>query len=83
MAVASHKVGEVAERLEVSPGTIRNWIEKGYISAARLPSGHRRVPDSELQRLIAQLFEIGAPVEEAAAGMVHVRPLPSDEEWGP
>lgn len=45
-----------AEKLHVSTSTIRNWIEKGYISAVRFPSGVRRLPEEEVERLATHLF---------------------------
>lgn len=53
-----------AERLQVSTSTIRNWIDKGYISAVRFPSGVRRLPQEEVDRLATQLFEVAPFVEE-------------------
>ena len=45
-------VREVAARLSVHENTVRNWIEKGVMRAARLPgSGYRRIPTSEVDRL--------------------------------
>lgn len=32
------QIGEAAKRLNVKPGTLHNWVEKGYISAYRMPS---------------------------------------------
>ncbi len=34
---------EVAEVCEVTPVTIQNWIDKGWLRAYRTPGGHRRV----------------------------------------
>jgi excisionase family DNA binding protein len=49
-------VGKAASQLGVSPATVRNWVEKGYLHAFRLPSGVRRIPRSELDRLIQDYF---------------------------
>jgi excisionase family DNA binding protein len=77
-------VGEAAGELGVSPSTVRNWIEKGYIRAFQLPSGHRRIPQAEVERLLAQMFEFGAPEsEEGAARKARVSSVPRDESWGP
>jgi excisionase family DNA binding protein len=56
MALTAWTVGEVAKEVGVSPGTIRNWIDKGYIQAFRLPSGVRRIPEMEVRRLIGEYF---------------------------
>lgn len=34
---------EVAEICDVTPVTIQNWIDKGWLRAYRTPGGHRRV----------------------------------------
>jgi len=45
-------IREVAARLSVHENTVRNWIQKGFLRAARLPgSGYRRVPVVEVERL--------------------------------
>jgi excisionase family DNA binding protein len=76
-------VGYAAKELSVSPGTIRNWIEKGYIRAAQLPSGHRRIPQAELDRLYGQIFEFGEPVEEVVGQRARASTVSDEEEWGP
>lgn len=55
-------VGFAAEQFQVSTGTVRNWIAKGYIRAVSLPSGVRRIPDSEINRLVTEIFAIPKPV---------------------
>jgi excisionase family DNA binding protein len=77
-------VGEAAKQIGVSPSTVRNWIDKGYIRAAQLPSGHRRISQSEVDRLYGQIFHFGAPVEEEESQpKVRVSSVAPDEEWGP
>ena len=44
-------VGEAAERLGVHPNTLRAWADRGLIKHVRLPSGYRRFPVSEVERL--------------------------------
>ena len=39
---------EVAEICDVTPVTIQNWIDKGWLRAYRTPGGHRRVRREEL-----------------------------------
>ena len=56
-------VGQAATELDVSPSTVRNWVEKGYIHAFRLPSGVRRIPQDEITRLVNQYFAAPVPVE--------------------
>lgn len=78
-------VGDVAEQLQISSGTVRNWIDKGYIAGVRLPSGHRKVPEAEVTRLLTRMFEIPSQLDEDV-----VAPPPrrkgrrvEPDEWGP
>ena len=51
---AGWRVGEVAERLGVSPSTIRLWEERyGLPTAARTPGGHRRYSEDDVEQLTA------------------------------
>lgn len=43
---------DAADRLGVSPRTIRRWLEEGRIKGFRLPSGNMRVLESEIERII-------------------------------
>jgi molybdopterin-binding protein len=44
---------EAARRLGVSYPTIKQWIYKGAIRTVRTAGGHHRVPDEEVDRLLA------------------------------
>jgi excisionase family DNA binding protein len=84
MALSLLRVSTAAEQIGVHPSTVRNWADKGYIQAVRLPSGHRRIPESEVQRLLGELFQFGPPVEEEETGRkVRVSTVSPDEDWGP
>jgi excisionase family DNA binding protein len=76
-------VGKAASELGVSSSTVRNWIDKGYLHAVQLPSGHRRIPESELRRLVGQMFDFGVPQEEPSTPVVSAKAVDPDEEWGP
>ena len=39
---------DVAEMLEVDPGSVANWIDGGLLKAYRTPGGHRRVAIGDL-----------------------------------
>jgi excisionase family DNA binding protein len=41
---------EVADLLRVSPMTIRNWSVRGWLRAELTAGGHRRYPNSEVER---------------------------------
>jgi excisionase family DNA binding protein len=45
--------GEVGRALGVSINTVKSWVRAGKVRAVRLPSGHLRIPRSELERLLA------------------------------
>ena len=56
-------VNEAAVTLGVHENTIRNWVERGILHAARLPSGHRRLPRAEVMRLRFDIFSSLAPAD--------------------
>lgn len=43
---------EVAERLDVSRGTVLNWCRAGELMYVRYPSGQYRIPPSEVERIL-------------------------------
>lgn len=43
--------GDVGRALGVTINTVKNWIISGRIRGIRLPSGHYRIPRTELERL--------------------------------
>lgn len=45
-------VGEAAERLGVHEDTIRNWCDDGKLDHGRIPSGARRIKESEIMRVV-------------------------------
>ena len=46
-------VGEAARRLGVTPVTVQRWVDAGNMSALRTIGGHRRIPATEVRRLLA------------------------------
>lgn len=46
-----YSVGAFAEKVGVTPATIRNWCTDGKIQYSRTKGGHRRIPEAELERL--------------------------------
>jgi len=46
-----YKPSEVAYFLGVTTETLRRWEKLGLLKARRLPSGHIRIPKSEVERL--------------------------------
>lgn len=55
-------VRQVASELGVHENTIRNWEQRGLLSAIRLPgSGFRRFPRDEVDRMRREMLEQYAP----------------------
>ncbi len=48
-----YTVEELAEMLKVSTQTIRAWIKSGKLKSFKIGKAHR-IPDTEVQRLIAE-----------------------------
>ncbi len=45
------KLPEAAKLLNISYPTIKQWIYKGRIRSIKMPGGHHRIPQSEVDRL--------------------------------
>ncbi|MDN5347120.1 MAG: putative resolvase [Clostridia bacterium] len=45
-------IGEAAKRLGVHPNRLKAWEKQGLIKPVRLPSGHRRYPVAEINRIL-------------------------------
>lgn len=45
-------ISEAAKKLGVHPNRLREWEKKGLIHPIRLPSGHRRYPVEEIDRIL-------------------------------
>lgn len=46
-------IGEAANRLGVHPNRLRAWEKQGLIKPVRLPSGQRRYPAEEIDRILS------------------------------
>ena len=46
------RLKEVREIYGIHPATIKRWEKKGLIKVAKTPGGRRRVPESELRRVL-------------------------------
>jgi MerR family transcriptional regulator, light-induced transcriptional regulator len=61
-------IGELAAQTGVQPGTLRMWESRhGFPRAERLPSGHRRYPAAEVQRVLEVARHRDAGLSLAAA----------------
>jgi len=52
------RVGEVAKHLGVNPRTIRRWLSRHQVKFYITPGGERRIPASEVERVL------GHPLDE-------------------
>lgn len=64
MAERPLSIGQAAERLGVSPSSLRRWTEEGRIRAKRLPGGARRYDVAEVDRFARGMEAAGAPDAE-------------------
>ena len=71
---ATVSIRQAAAELGVHENTVRNWIDRGYLRAYRLPSGHRRLPEAEVNRLIGEVFAVPTSIEED-------QPTPAPKAW--
>jgi putative resolvase len=46
-------VRQACDRLGIHPQTLRNWDRAGRIRVVRYPGGKRRIPLSEIERIMA------------------------------
>lgn len=53
-----YKIGEASSLLGVHPNTIRRWEKEGKIKIVRIGRGHRRIPASEIARLMRKEQQI-------------------------
>jgi len=56
--------GDLGRALGVSINTVKSWIRAGEVEAIRLPSGHYRIPRSELERFLRSRGRTGGRWQE-------------------
>ena len=64
-----YRIGEAASLLGVHPNTIRRWEKEGRIRIVRVGGGHRRIPESEISRILAQEEKPAAPGSDFESGL--------------
>lgn len=57
-------LSEVADRYGLTYETIRDWIDKGWIEALRLPSNRLRIPGEELKSIEKNVVGLSQDVDE-------------------
>lgn len=73
---------EVAKMLELSPGTVANWVDAGRLKAFNTLGGHRRIKVEDLETFLAE-NKIPTPKElsERAAAPRKVLIVEDDEKF--
>jgi len=69
---------QVAELLMVTPTAVRQWAEKGELSALTTPGGHRRFLPSEVDRFARQR---GLTLNSGSAGAMRVLIVDDDKQF--
>ncbi len=69
---------QVAELLMVTPTAVRQWAEKGELSALTTPGGHRRFLPSEVDRFAHQR---GLTLNSGSAGPMRVLIVDDDKQF--
>ncbi|NSW82735.1 MAG: IS607 family transposase [Syntrophothermus sp.] len=62
-------IGEAARKLGVHPNRLRAWEKQGLIKPVRLPSGQRRYPTEEINRILG----MGGMKTESDAVVIYAR----------
>ncbi len=63
----SYRIGEAAAALGVRPETLRRWERDGRLKVERTAGGQRRIPATELARLLAERRSAQAPIAQTSA----------------
>ena len=63
----TYRIGEAAEILGVRVETVRRWERDGKIAASRTPGGQRRIPASEVARLLTERRTSQPPIAAGSA----------------
>jgi molybdopterin-binding protein len=61
-------VSAAAKRLGVGYSTLKSWIRQGQLRTTRTPGGHHRVPEAEIERLVARQPATAAAGRRARPG---------------
>jgi molybdopterin-binding protein len=58
-------VRAAAQRLGVAYSTLKRWVHTGHVRTSRTEGGHHRVPEAEIDRLLARQSSTGARAARA------------------
>ena len=74
LPVTDYRIGQAAEAIGVRVETLRRWEQDGKLTTTRTPGGQRRVPATEVARLLAERraarTEGGVSRRNAFAGVI-------------
>lgn len=56
MVEKMYKVDDVAKLFDVTPYTVRHWINTDMLHAVKIRSGHWRVPESAVEEFANQKY---------------------------
>ena len=48
--------GEAAERLGVHPNTLAGWVQRGWLTGIKMPSGETRFREEEVEELRERIY---------------------------
>lgn len=60
------RTAEVAERLQVSPKTVARWAKEGRLPYLATLGGHRRFPETIIERLVGDLSSLRSALDDTA-----------------
>ena len=70
-------VYKASQYCKVSPQTIINWIDSGYINAYKTPGGHRRISQKDLETFMEKQ---GIPIPDVVAEDARIKILVVDDD---
>lgn len=75
---------EASKRLNIHPGTLREWADKGRIPSVRTPGGHRRFSEADVSAMRAQVAPDLSLLMNATVGHARIATtagLLASESW--
>lgn len=55
-------IREAAGLLDISQGTLRNWLDEGYLPFIQFPSGVRRIRRVDVDAILTPVISVGGQV---------------------
>lgn len=70
MGSTNMTIRDAARALGVHENTVRNWISKDLLRAVKLPSGIRRVPETEVERVKLSMIPVPESLNEIGTSTI-------------